>query len=142
MPDTTKVKPKNVWKVARVLAKNPNATQAEIAHQAWIARNTVIKAKEELSKNWTKDETIAFIVDRAKERIRKVSAIFDRFVSEAEAKKDLDRSDVYEIRNIVKDDLARVTVLGWDVTDKDWGLKITKDTPDEVLDQILYGNKD
>ena len=28
--DQTKVKPKNIWKVVKVLVKNPNATQREI----------------------------------------------------------------------------------------------------------------
>ncbi len=128
MKDKSKVKDKNVWKVAKVLIKNPHATQREIVEEAWIAKNTVIKAKRELSQNWTKDETIAYIVDKSKKRIKRSQALFDRYIEEVEEKKKLGRWDVSLVKDIVKDDLARVTVLwgnvtddnGWLMKDKEW----------------------
>ena len=128
MKDNTKVKKKNVWKVAKVLIKNPHATQREIVEEAGIAKNTVIKAKRELSQNWTKDETIAYIVDKSKKRIKRSQALFDRYIEEVEEKKKLGRWDVSLVKDIVKDDLARVTVLwgnvtddnGWLMKDKEW----------------------
>ncbi len=121
--DTTKVKPKNVWKVAEILIKNPNATQREIAKKAKLAQNTVIKAKEELSQNWTKDKEIAYIVSSAKLRLQRISNIKDRYIDQLELSDDLWTKEVDLANKLWQEDIKLVTVLWWDVTDKDWWLK-------------------
>jgi DNA-binding transcriptional regulator YhcF (GntR family) len=123
MKDKTKVKAKNVWKVAEVLVSDPNATQREIAKKTGVARNTVIKAKEELSQNWTKDPTIAYIVGSSKDRLKKVQAVFDRYLDESIEKVKLERGDLWLIKDIAKDDLQRITVLWWTITDAEWWLR-------------------
>lgn len=129
MKDKSKVKDKNVWKVAKIKIRNPHATQREIAEEAWIARNTVIKAEQELSQNWTKDPTIAYIVDSAKNRIKNISRVLDhktkKILDKVELDEDIENKDVFLLKDIAKDDLARVTVLWGNVTDESGWL--TKD---------------
>lgn len=124
MKDKSKVKPKNVWKVAEALAENPHLTHRELQEKADLASGTVQKAKNELKQNWSKDEEITYIVGAAKKRISKISKLLDRYVNEVDAKKELERGDVSLVKDIAKDDQARVTVFGGDITDEKWGLKI------------------
>ena len=133
MKDTTKVKAKNVWKVAKILVANPNATQEEITKKTKLAKNTVVKAKRELSSNWAKDDTIAYIVGSAKDRIKRVSNIFDRYIDQIEWQEELSNRDIALAKDIVKDDMARVTVLWWDATKDDWGFKIDWLSKEELL---------
>lgn len=132
MKDKSKVKDKNVWKVAKIKIRNPHATQREIAQEAWIAQNTVIKAEKELSQNWSKDPTIAYIVDKSKDRIKRAQRIFDRYLDEVEEKEKLERADTTLVKDIIKDDLARVTVLGGNVTDESWWLTKDKERRDNA----------
>ncbi len=123
MKDKTKVKARNVWKVAEVIIKDPNATRREIQKKTKLHPLTIQKAKQEMNQNWTKDPIIAYIVNASKERIKRASALFDRFIYEVETKEELSRSDTQLIKEIVKDDMARVNVLWWNVTDSDWWFK-------------------
>lgn len=125
MKDKSKVKDKNVWKVAKEVIKNPNITRREIQAKTWLHPLTIQKAKEELNQNGTKDPTIAYIVDKSKDRIKRAQRIFDRYLDEVEEKEKLERADTTLVKDIIKDDLARVTVLGGNVTDEQGGL--TKD---------------
>ena len=47
MKDKSKVKDKNVWKVAKEVIKNPNITRREIQAKTWLHPLTIQKAKEE-----------------------------------------------------------------------------------------------
>lgn len=123
MADKSKVKARNVWMVAELKAKDPNITYREIKEKTWLAQNTINKANQELKQNWTKDETIAYIVSSAKTRLKRISGIFDRYIGEVEDKKEINSFDMRTIKDIAKDDQARITVLWWDVTDKDGWLK-------------------
>lgn len=125
MKDKSKVKDKNVWKVAKEVIKNPNITRREIQAKTWLHPLTIQKAKEELNQNGTKDPTIAYIVDKSKDRIKRAQRIFDRYLDEVEEKEKLERADTTLVKDIIKDDLARVTVLGGNVTDEQGWL--TKD---------------
>ena len=118
-------KRKNVWKVAEVLAKNPNKTVREIWKEVWLWSSTVQRAKEEVAQSGTKDETIAYIVGSSKERLKRIQGIMNRFIDETEAKEELTRWDTALIKEIAKDDMARITVLWWALTDSDWWLKET-----------------
>lgn len=120
-------KRKNVWKVAEVLAKNPNKTEREIAKEVWISNWTAHNARKELEQTWAKDETIAYIVHSSKERIKRAVAIFDKYLDQVEEKDKLDRADIALTKDIVKDDMARVNVFGWDVTDDEGWLKAIQD---------------
>ena len=118
-------KRKNVGKVAEALTNNPNKTVREIAKETWIGSSTVQRAKVEVAQTGTKDETIAYIVDKSKERIKTAQAIFDRYIQESSQKETLEYKDVTLVKDIVKDDLWRVTVLWGNVTDESGWL--TKD---------------
>lgn len=118
-------KRKNVGKVAEALINNPNKTVREIAKETWIGSSTVQRAKVEVAQTGTKDETIAYIVDKSKERIKTAQAIFDRYIQESSQKETLEYKDVTLVKDIVKDDLWRVTVLWGNVTDESGWL--TKD---------------
>lgn len=132
-------KRRNVGKVAEVLAKNPQATVREIAQETNMSIWAVHNSKVEVEQSWTKDGTIAYIVGSSKNRIKKAQEIFDRYITEVEEKEKLERSDVTLVKDIVKDDLARVTVFWWDVTDDNWGLTaeaLAKMGIDELLSII------
>ena len=116
-------KRKNVWKVAKVLAVKPNATVREIARETNMWTSTAHRAKEELEKTGTKDPTINYIVGASKARLEKIQWVMDRFIDETVSKKKLTRLDTSLIKEIAKDDLQRITVLWWTVTDDDGGLK-------------------
>jgi len=116
-------KRKNVGKVAEALVNDPNKTVREIARETWLWSSTVQRAKEEVAQSGTKDETIAYIVGSAKTRLRRISGIFDRYIGEVEDKKEINAFDMRTIKDIAKDDQSRITVLWWDVTDKDGWLK-------------------
>jgi len=125
MKDKSKVKDKNVWKVAKEVIKNPNITRREIQAKTWLHPLTIQKAKEELNQNGTKDPSIAYIIYKSKYRIKRAQRIFDRYLDEVEEKEKLERADTTLVKDIIKDDLARVTVLGGNVTDEQGWL--TKD---------------
>lgn len=138
MKDKTKVKARNVWKVAELKAKDPNITYIEIQKKTWLAHATISKATQELKKNWSKDETIAYIVTSAKNRIKRVSALFDRYVEQIEIKKELDNRDVALAKDIVKDDMARVTVLWWDLTKDDGWFTLEWLSKEQLLDIAIW----
>lgn len=116
-------KRKNVWKVAEILAINPNKTQREIAKETDLSLWAVNNSIREVEQSWTKDPTIRYIVDWAKHRIQRVSAIFDRWIDQIEEKQKLENKDMSLMKDIVKDDITRVTVLWGDLTKEDWTLK-------------------
>lgn len=118
-------KRKNVGKVAEALINNPNKTVREIAKETDLSIGAVHNSKKEVEQSWTKDPTIAYIVDKSKDRIKRAQAIFDRYLDEVEEKEKLERADTTLVKDIIKDDLARVTVLWGNVTDESWWL--TKD---------------
>lgn len=138
-----KDKAKNVWKVALVIAEDPHATHREIAERTDLWLWTVNRAKEELELSGTKDEVIAYIVGWAKDRLYRLSGIFDRYIDEVELKNELDRRDVSLMKDVAKDDLQRVTIFWWEVTDDKWWLKNVEVTGksllelDEIRRQIL-----
>lgn len=139
MKDKTKVKRKNVWKVAELKIKNPNITYREIKESTWLAQNTINKANKELKQNWTKDETIAYIVGSSKDRLKRIQMVLDRFVEESEAKDELQRWDTALIKEIAKDDLQRITILWGAVTDPEWWLKESTpnlDDPEQLKQAI------
>lgn len=138
MKDKTKVKARNVGKVAELKIKDPNITYTEIQEKTWLARNTVNKSLKELNSNWTKDETIAYIVTSAKNRIKRVSALFDRYVEQIEIKEELDNRDVALAKDIVKDDMARVTVLWWDLTKDDGWFTLEWLSKEQLLDIAMW----
>lgn len=125
-------KRKNVGKVAEVLIKNPNKTVREIAKETDLSIGAVHNSKKEVEQSWTKDPTIAYIVDKSKERIKTAQAIFDRYIQESANKETLEKWDITLVKDIVKDDLARVTVLGGNVTDESGGLTKDKERRDNA----------
>lgn len=125
-------KRKNVGKVAEALINNPNKTVREIAKETWIGTSTVQRAKVEVAQTGTKDETIAYIVDKSKERIKTAQAIFDRYIQESSQKEILEYKDVTLVKDIVKDDLWRVTVLWGNVTDESGWLTKDKERRDNA----------
>lgn len=116
-------KRKNVWKVAEVIIENPNKTVREIAKETNLSVWAVHNSKKEVEQSWTKDPTIAYIVGSAKLRIERVSGIFDRRIDQIEEKQKLENKDIALAKDIVKDDMARVSILWWDATDNEWWLK-------------------
>ena len=125
-------KRKNVGKVAEVLIKNPNKTVREIAKETDLSIGAVHNSKKEVEQSWTKDPTIAYIVDKSKDRIKRAQRIFDRYLDEVEEKEKLERADTTLVKDIIKDDLARVTVLGGNVTDESWWLTKDKERRDNA----------
>lgn len=125
-------KRKNVGKVAEKLIENPNKTEREIAKETWLWKSTVNRAKQELGQTGAKDPTIAYIVEKSKERIKAAQAIFDRYIQESAQKETLEYKDTTLIKDIVKDDLWRVTVLWGNVTDDNGWLTKDKERRDNA----------
>ena len=125
-------KKKNIWKVANILIKNPHATEREIAKKVWIGNWTVNRAKKELEQTGAKDPVIAYIVWWAKERLKKINDVLNRFVDESCSKEQLNRSDTALIKDIGKDDLQRITILWWNATDESGWL---------IISPINYGQE-
>lgn len=111
-------KRKNVWKVVEVLVKNPNATVREIAKETGIWSSTVQRAKEEVAQSGTKDSGIVFIVDAAKTRLQRISAIKDRYIDQLDLTEDLWVKEVDLANKLWQEDVKLVTVLWWSVTDE------------------------
>lgn len=57
-------KRKNIWKVAEILAQDPNKSEREIAQEVWLWKSTVNRAKEELGQSWLLDEIIKNYEDK------------------------------------------------------------------------------
>lgn len=131
-------KRKNVWKVAEVLIKNPNSTEREIAKEAWVSNWTAHNAKIELEQTWAKDETIAYIVGSSKNRLKRIQMVLDRFIDETESKEELSRWDTALIKEIAKDDMARITVLWGNITDDNGWFDVKTLTNEELL-QLAIG---
>lgn len=133
MKDKTKVKAKNVWKVAKILVANPNATQQEIVKKAKIAKNTVVKAKAELTQNWPKDQTINYIVWAAKTRLQRISALKDKYIDQLELAEEIGTKEIDMSNKLSQEDVKLVTVLWWDATKDDWWFKIDWLSKEELL---------
>ena len=144
-------KRKNVWEVAKVLIKSPNKTEKEIAEETWLWAWTVHRAKKELEKNGVKDPTINFIVGSAKDYLKALSKIntakIDKEVKDnlVENKdgtysfiewKDIHIKDIVEFNKVGKEEMARLTVLWWDVTDDNGWLKDMSTLKDMTLEQL------
>lgn len=131
-------KRKNIWKVAEVLAKNPNKTGREVAEEAWVPHRTTARAINELAQTGTKDPTIAYIVGSSKNRLKKVQAFFDRLLDESLEKEKIAIDDAKVIKDIAKDDLSRITVLWGEVTDDQGWLRIAEMSTDELLALVKW----
>lgn len=116
-------KQRNVWKVAELIAKNPHITEPDLVKQTWLWAWTVHRAKKELEKSGGKDDTIKYIVDASKKRIKRVQRLFDRYLDEIEDTDKLDRRDLQLAKDLAKDDQARVENLWWSLTDENWWMK-------------------
>lgn len=139
MKDTSKVKAVNIWKVAEVKANNPHATYAEIEEETGLAPATIYKATQELKQNWSKDETIAYIVGSSKRNLKNISKaneamtkkLLEEYLDfdweEYIVKEDKDIKELIHLLNkistISNDDLKRITVLWWDLTNEKWWFK-------------------
>lgn len=128
-----KVKADNVWKVAKILVKNPNATRREIESKTKLHPLTIQKAKEELNQNWTKDTTIAYIVGSAKTRLQRISALKDRYVDQLDLAEEIGNREIDMANKLWQEDMKLVTVLWWDVTKDDWGFKVEWLSKEELL---------
>lgn len=129
---------KNVWKVAEVLAKNPNKTIREVAKEAWIGKTTAANSMKELGQNGTKDPTIAYIVGSSKGRLQRSQGIFDRWLDQIEEQDKIATKDIVVVKDIANDDMKRVTVFGGSVTDDNWGLNnVITPKQLEAIDSIL-----
>lgn len=142
-------KRKNVWKVAEVLAVNPNKTDREIEKETWVSKSAVNRAKAELGQTGAKDETIAYIVGSAKENLKDFSKLMrakmkklvkesieetSKWEYELKEWKDIGISTLVEINKIAKEDMARINVLWGSITDEDWWLKSIHDFTFDSMD--------
>ena len=133
-----KDKRNNVGSVAEVLTKHPNATIREIAEKTWLWIGTIHRAIEELEKSGTKDTTIAYIVGSAKDNLKdltklqraKIKKMVSEYIIEDDKWnvsviewKEINMRDLEMMSKMWKDYMQQITVLWWDITDKDWGLK-------------------
>lgn len=135
---------KNLAKVSEVLVENPHATIKEISSKTDLSIWAVHSSKKEVEKSWNKDETISIIVNDAKNRIKMAGKIFDahsqdiynKYYDENWVRKEgtePNKEDIKLLKEYVKDDLQRVTVFGWQITDE-WGWLKEIST---ILDDII-----
>lgn len=133
-------KKKNLEKIAKVVVKNPRATEREIAKATGLWNWTINRLKQEVEQIGAKDDRILTltntdfdIVILAQQRIQ------EKLADEAEMKK----TRIGEISNVAKDSAARYTVFRWAVTDENGAMKDLTSLSIQQLEEhrrLLLGN--
>ena len=128
----------NIKKLKTELLKNPLQTEEQLWKKIGVDRCTVNRLKEEMHEIVTsaKDEAIIAITNTDREIIE-----LSQFISRSKLKgmkeslekwEDLDVRDLKQASDIAKESTARYSLFRWEITDKDWGMKDTKPTPEEA----------
>ena len=117
-------KAKNRAKVIAEVVKDPFATQEEIAERAWIWRTTVHDHLQELP-NSTKSDKIEKIIEKDLSIVELATEILQDRLQKAKAPETAE--DKMSTRDIIASadvSAKRYSLFKWDVTDKDWWLKV------------------
>ncbi len=110
-------KKKNLEKIAKVVIKNPRATEREIAKETGLGNWTINRLKTEVEQIGAKDERILTLTDTDFDIVKLAQQrIQEKLNDEAEMKK----TRIGEISTVAKDSAARYTIFRWDLTDKEW----------------------
>lgn len=120
-----------IKKIAVAVAKNPKATEREIAKKTWIAKSTVhdnIGQVGHIKDKWLEDllSTDQKILQLAANEIKR------RLSSKDELKK----IRVTEISQVAKESTARYTTFRWEVTDEKGWLK--KNIAEMSIEELLW----
>jgi len=108
---------KNKAKVLKEVIKDPLATQEEIAERAWISVWNVNDKLKKVEKMVIKDDRILGICDKDLEI---VTLAQNKIVEKI---KTSPFNSLWDIVRAADASAKRYSLLKWDVTDKDWGLK-------------------
>ncbi len=133
-------KRKNIEKIAKVVVKNPRATEREIAKETGLGNWTINRLKTEVEQIGAKDERILTLTDKdfdivilAQQRIQ------EKLADEEEMKK----TRIGEISTVAKDSAARYTVFRWAITDEKWAMRDLTSLSIQQLEEhrrLLLGN--
>lgn len=129
---------KNTIKVVKVVLADPTKSQREIAKQAWVAVWTVNAKLNQLEQVASKSDFIQRVLANDAKIIELWQKIIHDKLSDEKYVKTLRPT---EVSQVIKENTARYTLFKGDVTDDEWGLKINKDTPDDILEDILFSKK-
>ena len=112
-------KKRNIDKVAAELAKNPFATEREIAKKTGIAHSTVNATKKHLPEKSTKDDRIVALTDQDFNIMLLAGREISRRIEE-EPKK----LKVRDLNESARESAKRYQIFRGEVTDKKGGLRI------------------
>lgn len=146
------IKRRNIGKIAEYLMENPQATIPEIWRGVGLSVWCVHLNLQELEKFWTKDGVIVFVVNKAKKNLWLAQKLQRRFLDQLDAKTDPDRpekewkpaekitnQEIREVSHISNDEIKRIAVLWWTITDENWWLKETAltDIQQDAINSLL-----
>ncbi len=110
-------KEKNKLKVITELAKDPMASQRDIAKKIWTSVSTVNEHIKDLP-NSNKSEHIESIIKKDLQVVNKAQEILlDRLNTNPD---DISTRDIISSADV---SAKRYSLFKWDITDKDWGIK-------------------
>jgi len=125
----------NRAKVIKEVLKNPLASQREIAKKTWLWLWTVNrKLNNVIQISWS--EIIDRICKNDRDLIDLVSGLNLKQIRKVAEQDHIDLNDLRMINDITKAAQARYTIFKWDITDEEWGLKLSEDEV-KILDNLL-----
>lgn len=124
----------NTKKVAKVIIKNPNLSQTQLAKQAWVSQGTVSNAIKELT-ILNKNPLIVEICKKDLEIITVAQELALEKLMDQEYNKKI---RISEIASLISDNTRRYSLFKWDITDPDGWTKtpISPEQFQKLLDRF------
>jgi len=111
-------KKRNVDKVAAELAKNPLATERELAKETGVSKSAVNRAKKEVGRSGVKDDRIVHLTDKDFELMQLIQSEKERRLYEEK-----DKINNCDINRWEETAVKRYTLFRGDATDEKGGAK-------------------
>ena len=115
-------KKRNESKVAKVILKNPTASEREIAKLAWVSAGTAHNHKTEIEQSWalSKDPRIRAISDKDLQIVNLVQNETLTRLQDEEQRRAINTLDLNRIGDM---SIKRHSLIMWSATDDKWAMK-------------------
>lgn len=129
---------KNQANILKEKIKNIDATNEQIAKKTNTSRSVVSRVlSEKLGKVGQKSEYIARLIDADKEVMDLANNIILKHLKKLEKSYQIKTHEIKTISDIAEKSFKRYTLLKWNVTDNEWGLKTLQDFKNLSDDDLL-----
>lgn len=122
---------KKIQKIIKEKIKNPDMPIREISRKTNVSKSSVDRLlKQNLGQIGTKSDYIAKILDSDKEIMDLANEVIIskiKFIKKIQKDREVWIGAVKAIADIAEKSFKRYTLLKWDVTDSEWGLKSIED---------------